>query len=104
MARSGKLLNNRRTPRLPLTAASDTFVSAPPIWLGAIAWDAVTAPQVPATRKQRPDTGASGACYFFFSGFLVSGAFHAIGDAPATAGDSNFFGCLGFFASRLPRN
>jgi hypothetical protein len=44
----------------------------------------------------------SGISYFFFAGELaVFGA--VVQDRPA-AGDGTFLGCLGFFASRLPRS
>ena len=43
-----------------------------------------------------------GTCYFFFAGLLGTAVFDAAGQAPSTAGDSSFLGCLGFFASRLP--
>ena len=46
----------------------------------------------------------SGACYFFFSGLLVTVAFDVVGHDASTAGDSSFLGCLGFLASRLPRS
>lgn len=44
------------------------------------------------------------AGYFFFSGLLITVVFDGVGHAPSTAGDSNFLGCFGFFASRLPRS
>jgi len=45
-----------------------------------------------------------GIFYFFFAGLLGAVVFDAVAHVSFTAGDSSFLGCLGFFASRLPRN
>ncbi len=43
-------------------------------------------------------------CYFFFAGPLAAEVFGAVAQDRSAAGDGNFLGCLGFFASRLPRS
>jgi hypothetical protein len=42
--------------------------------------------------------------YFFFTGALAAEVFGAVVQERFAAGDGTFLGCLGFFASRLPRS
>jgi hypothetical protein len=41
--------------------------------------------------------------YFFLTGTLMGAAFCAVAQDTPAAGDAGFFGCLGFFTSRLLR-
>jgi hypothetical protein len=52
--------------------------------------------------EAQTEAAFSGVRYFFFAGELA--VFGAVVQDRSAAGDGTFFGCLGFFASRLPRN
>lgn len=92
---SDKFFRNACVPLMPVIGVSDSFSFVPLVFLsGAMKCDA-----------PHDSSGVqTGSGYFFFSGLLVTVVFGGVGHAPATAGDNNFFGCLGFFASRLPRS
>ena len=76
-------------------------------WAGP--WPTRMAP-VQAVREEEGDqetqtkAASSGVGYFFFAGELAEEVFGAVVQDRSAAGEGIFLGCLGFFASRLPRS
>jgi hypothetical protein len=54
-------------------------------------------------QERQTEAAPSGVSYFFFAGELAE-VFGAVVQDRFAAGVGIFFGCFGFFASRLPRN
>jgi hypothetical protein len=59
---------------------------------------------VEGVKEAQTAIGAAGCRYFFFAGALAAVVFGAVAQDTPAAGEGTFLGCLGFFASRLPRN